>query len=120
MGQYYQLGNQMADNFRNIQINNTAVSPATAQTFETGVGQLMTNEVGNTPSVYDPSRVPVPTIMALQDTQVLLVKNSDDATSDYVNPSTGHYIFKLYLSNVVGQPSPSGNNFAHIVLTPAN
>ena len=71
-----------------VELDDTAVSVATAETFETGVGKLATDEAGAAWATY--VRVPSGLFRTIDNWDMRIVPDSES-----VNGS-GHYVFQAY------------------------
>lgn len=86
---------------RNVTVVSTAIDASSAEVFETNVSKLVTDECGNPFPAF--TATPLLTLTPLGDYDIILVKVSEDATSDKINSATSGHTFKLYIG-AVGVP----------------
>lgn len=100
---------------RNVTLVETAITPATAETFTTNSGKLITDESGQSWPSYDST--PLVQITPGQDWQVVIVRNDIDSASDKIN-SDGNYTVKIYRADTGTVPTGGTYKFS-IELTEA-
>jgi hypothetical protein len=93
---------------KDVIIDPTAVSEASAEAFATGSGKLATPDNADSFPVFDTTEVPTLGVEGLQDFDVVIVRDSEA-----VDAGTGAFKFSLYIASTGVEP-PSGVYKANI------